>query len=675
MTVGGVASNAATFTVSVVTAIPSITSVSPTSGPVGTLVTITGVNFGSTQGSSTVTFNGAAAVPTRWSTTSIAAPVPSGATTGNVVVTVGGVASNAATFTVSVVTAIPSITSVSPTSGPVGTLGTITGTNFGSTQGSSTVTFNGAAAVPTSWSATSIAAAVPSGATTGNVVVTVGGVASNGVSFTVATPMRAITLAQTASLDAGITTTASLAFKSNNTAGNWIGVVVRGGTSSSQVFTVTDSNGNVYRKAAQIGFNASAVTLAIYYAENIKGGANTVTVSDTVSGPFRFAILEYAGMATSGSLDVTATATGTSTLPASGNVSTTASGDLLLGAVATTNTRTFTAGSGYNIEDFVPAEPNTKLITEDQIQPIAGTASASAMLGASDTWGAVLGAFKAAASGGAASGGAAKPQITAISPTSGPVGSSVTITGTNFGSTQGTSTITFNGVAAKPTSWSATSITAPVPSGATTGNVVLTVGGLASNGITYTVSVTTAGQLSSSTSGLSFGNVNIGSSSTQSVTLTNGGGSNVSISNVTISGAGFSVNGVSTGLILSPGATATMNVMFAPAASGSVTGSVTIASNASNSPLMISFLGTGVVVTHSANLAWHASTSVVVGYNVYRSSISSGPYTRLNSSLNASTTFTDTSVLSGQTYYYVVTAVDSNNAESVYSNQVTAVIP
>jgi fibronectin type 3 domain-containing protein len=142
-----------------------------------------------------------------------------------------------------------------------------------------------------------------------------------------------------------------------------------------------------------------------------------------------------------------------------------------------------------------------------------------------------------------------------------------------------------------------------------------------------------------------------------------------------MSGAGFSVNGISTGLILSPGASATMNVIFAPAASGSVTGSVTIASNASNSPLTISFSGTGVVVTHSATLAWTASTSVVAGYNVYRSSISGGPYTKLNFSPDVSTTFTDSSIVSGQTYYYVVTAVDSNNVESIYSNQVTAVIP
>jgi fibronectin type 3 domain-containing protein len=106
-----------------------------------------------------------------------------------------------------------------------------------------------------------------------------------------------------------------------------------------------------------------------------------------------------------------------------------------------------------------------------------------------------------------------------------------------------------------------------------------------------------------------------------------------------------------------------------------VTGSVAITSNASNSPLTISFSGTGVVVTHSATLTWTASTSVVVGYNVYRSSISGGPYTKLNSSIDASTSFIDTSVVSGQTYYYVVTAVDSNNVESAYSNQVTATIP
>src|SRR6266566_1395518 len=174
-------SNSATLTV---TTVPSITSLSPTSGPVGTSVTITGANFGSTQGTSSVTFNGTKAIPTSWSATSIVAPVPSGAATGNVLVTVAGLASNAVSFTL---TTPPSITSLSPTSGPVGTSVTITGTNFGSTQGASSVTFNGTKATPTSWSATSIVAPVPSGATTGNVLVTVAGLASNVVSFTLIT--------------------------------------------------------------------------------------------------------------------------------------------------------------------------------------------------------------------------------------------------------------------------------------------------------------------------------------------------------------------------------------------------------------------------------------------------------------------------------------------------------
>src|SRR6202453_3222728 len=79
------------------------------------------------------------------------------------------------------------------------------------------------------------------------------------------------------------------------------------------------------------------------------------------------------------------------------------------------------------------------------------------------------------------------PNITSLNPNAGAVAAPVTITGTNFGATQGTSTVTFNGTAATPTSWSPTSIAAPVPAGATTGNVVVTVGGLASNGVNFTV--------------------------------------------------------------------------------------------------------------------------------------------------------------------------------------------
>jgi YD repeat-containing protein len=79
----------------------SISGLLPTSGPVGTTVTITGSSFGASQGSSIVTFNGtSAATVYSWSASSIEVAVPSGATTGNLVVTVGGVASNGMPFTV-----------------------------------------------------------------------------------------------------------------------------------------------------------------------------------------------------------------------------------------------------------------------------------------------------------------------------------------------------------------------------------------------------------------------------------------------------------------------------------------------------------------------------------------------------------------------------------------------
>ena len=81
----------------------------------------------------------------------------------------------------------PNITGLSLTSGTVGTSITVTGTNFGSSQGS--ITFNGTPAVPSVWNATTIVAAVPVGATTGNIVVQVAGLNSNGVLFTVIGPV------------------------------------------------------------------------------------------------------------------------------------------------------------------------------------------------------------------------------------------------------------------------------------------------------------------------------------------------------------------------------------------------------------------------------------------------------------------------------------------------------
>jgi hypothetical protein len=82
---------------------------------------------------------------------------------------------------------------------------------------------------------------------------------------------------------------------------------------------------------------------------------------------------------------------------------------------------------------------------------------------------------------------------------------------------------------------------------------------------------------------------------------------------------------------------------------------------------------TGTSVAHSVDLNWGPSTTPSVTYRVYRSNTSGGPYTLLGSSGSA-LTYTDNAVLSGLTYFYVVTAVNAGG-ESGYSNQAQAIIP
>ena len=65
----------------------------------------------------------------------------------------------------------------------------------------------------------------------------------------------------------------------------------------------------------------------------------------------------------------------------------------------------------------------------------------------------------------------------------------------------------------------------------------------------------------------------------------------------------------------------------------------------------------------------------MAGYNVYRSTVSGGGYSKVNASLVGALSYTDATVQNAQTYYYVTTAVDSSGNESTYSNQAQAIIP
>lgn len=182
--------------------------------------------------------------------------------------------------------------------------------------------------------------------------------------------------------------------------------------------------------------------------------------------------------------------------------------------------------------------------------------------------------------------------------------------------------------------------------------------------------------LTSSTSSLNFGAVAIGKSSILGVTLTNAGNSNVTISKVTASGTGYTASGVSAGLILTPGQSVTLDETFLPATAGTFSGTVTIASNATNSPANITLSGSGSTsVSHAIDLTWAPSTSTVAGYDVFRSEVSGGPYAKLDSNVVSTTSYSDTSVQAGKTYFYVVAAVSAAGVESTNSIQASATVP
>ena len=182
------------------------------------------------------------------------------------------------------------------------------------------------------------------------------------------------------------------------------------------------------------------------------------------------------------------------------------------------------------------------------------------------------------------------------------------------------------------------------------------------------------GQLSANPPSVSFGNIPVGASSNQGVLLTNNGSVSTNISQVNVSGAGLSTSGLTAPMSLTAGQSTLITITFAPTSAVTTTGNVTLVSDAANSPMTVAVSGTGVQ-GHSVALTWNPSTSSVLGYNVYRSTQASGPFSIVNSSLVLATSFTDFSVASGNTYFYVTTAVDSSGVESTFSNSVSATIP
>jgi hypothetical protein len=159
---------------------PHIASINPNIGPIGTHVLLGGGFVGVTGAN----VNSIPATILSNSGSSMIIVVPAGASTGLIRVNAGEQVSNGILFTVTG-PLVPGITSLTPASGNAGTSVVIGGGNFGASQGTSTVTFNGVAAGVVSWSNTSITAIVPAMANTGPVIVSTSAGASNSMTFTV----------------------------------------------------------------------------------------------------------------------------------------------------------------------------------------------------------------------------------------------------------------------------------------------------------------------------------------------------------------------------------------------------------------------------------------------------------------------------------------------------------
>jgi hypothetical protein len=110
---------------------------------------------------------------------------------------------------------------------------------------------------------------------------------------------------------------------------------------------------------------------------------------------------------------------------------------------------------------------------------------------------------------------------------------------------------------------------------------------------TAPLSGTTPGFLAASPSSMNFGSIQVASSQMLYETVTNSGGSSVTISSPTVTGAGFSLSGFTTSQTLAAGQSLTLSVYFAPKSAGAASGTLTLTSNASNANLSVSLSATG----------------------------------------------------------------------------------
>ncbi len=408
---------------------PNISSVSPATAVAGRQITISGTGFGASQGSGNVWLGSTYGVLVSWSDTQIVANVASGSKSGVAQVLQGGVWSNTVNLTVST----PNITSVTPTTAIAGTQIMITGTGFGASQGSGNVWLGSTYGVAVSWSDTQVVANVALGSKSGVAQVLQGGVWSNTVNLTVSTPNITSATPTTAVAGTQVTITGT-GFGASQGSGNvWLG--------STYGVLVSWSDTQIVATAAS-GSNSGV-------AQVLQGGVWSNSVNLTVGSGPNITSLSTASAAIGAPVKISGTGFG----------ATRGSGSVLLGS----------------INGLVVSWSDTQIVavvdlnsTSGTVQVLQGGVSSNVFYFTVNT-----------------------PTVASITPTSGGAGTQVTISGSGFGTTQGSGRVLLGSTNGLVVSWSDSSVVANVATGSTSGTAQVFQSGVWSNALNFSVGAPT----------------------------------------------------------------------------------------------------------------------------------------------------------------------------------------
>jgi len=411
---------------------PVIENISPLSAAIGQEIIITGTNFSSHRGTSYVSFNSATATTYNdWTDTGIKIIVPSGAKTGKIFVVVNGQKSNEFDFTV-----LPHIESISPDWLKTGDEITISGSNFGSTPNSSYVEFEKVKPQPQdyiNWSNNEIKVKAPVGVKKGSLYVNVSGNKSNGYAYYLLPVISSIT--PQASYRGDEITISGTNFGTNDVK-SYIAF-------NSATVTSTKDNWNDNTIKVLVPQTANSGKISVF----VKGHKSNETDFTIIGSPTITSINPV-----SAKIGDTITITGTD-----------------FGSARGTNFVSFGSTKVVDYINWSDIQIKVKVPSGTITSKLSVTVK---NLKSNELDFTVL------------------PYILSISPTSGQIGSTVTIAGTGFGVSRGTNYVKFNttqAISSDYTSWSSTQIVVKVPTGASSGKLSVTVGSNKSNEKDFTV--------------------------------------------------------------------------------------------------------------------------------------------------------------------------------------------